>query len=156
RLGAGRHDVGEVYRVLLDGLAGAGRSAGLTRIHTTVVDDDEPAPEDRRSALVAAGWELDGDRLELHAQTGVHPRPDDVVEIDPADPASVTVMSAVMAESLDDYDRDEVAAQGAEAVAAGYRDLMVGGGDLAPWLDHRGTQGVYGIVATVAYPQDWS
>lgn len=156
RLGAGRRDVGEVYRVLLDGLAGAARSAGLTRIHTTVVDADEPAPEDRRSALVAAGWELDGDRLELHAQTGVHPRPDDVVEIDPADPAVVTVMAAAMAESLDDYDRDQVAALGAEAAAAGYRDMMVGGGARVPWLAHRGPQGVDGIVAIGAYPQDWS
>jgi ribosomal protein S18 acetylase RimI-like enzyme len=156
RLDAGRLDAEGIYRVLLDGLAGAARSSGLTRVHTTVVDADEPEPHAKRAALAAAGWELDGDRLELHAQTVRHPRPDDVVEIDPADPAVVAVMAAAMAESLDDYDRDQVAALGADAAAAGYRDMMVGGGAATPWLAHRGSEGVDGIVAIGVYPRDWS
>src|SRR5690606_4572035 len=83
QLEAGRRDAEAVYGVLLDGLAGAARSSGITRVHTSVVDADEPAPHDKRGALAAAGWELDGDRLELHARTVRQPRPDDVVEIDP-------------------------------------------------------------------------
>ncbi|MEE6286602.1 hypothetical protein V2J52_02915 [Georgenia sp. MJ173] len=150
-----RSDIEGVYRVLLDGVAEAARSAGLATVETTVVDADEPAPRQKRAALVAAGWSPDGDRLELTAQPVVTARPDDVVEVDPSDPRVVTVIAAAMAESLDDYDRDQVAALGARDAAVAYRDMMSGGALSVPWLAHLGPEGLDGIAAIQPYPDDW-
>lgn len=150
----GRGDTQEAYRVLLDGVADLARVAGLDSVCTTVVDEDEREPRHKRAALATAGWEPDGDRLELEAPTRVSPRPAAIVELDPSDPAVVGVMAQAMADSLDDYDREQVAALGPERAAVAYRDTMVGD-DPVPWLAHRGDRGIDAVAAIMAYPEDW-
>lgn len=155
RLDPTRPDVEQVYATLLDGIARAARSTGLARVHATVVDRDEPVPQVKRAALLAAGWELDGDRLELAAPAARRARTSDIVEVDPGRPEVVAVMAAAMVESLDDHDREQVATLGAEAAAASYRDMMADPDASVPWLAHRGPEGIDAIAAIMVFPDDW-
>ncbi|WP_154792717.1 GNAT family N-acetyltransferase [Occultella kanbiaonis] len=150
----GRSDAERIYGVLFDGVAGAARSSGLGRVLATVVDADEGEPRAKRAALAAAGWEVDEDRLELEATPSASLRGDGIVEIDPSDPEVVAVMAAAMAQSLDGYDQDQVAALGPTAAAAAYRDMMARP-DGPPWLAHRGPDGLDGVVAIMAFPEHW-
>ncbi|MBZ2198191.1 GNAT family N-acetyltransferase [Occultella gossypii] len=150
----GRSDLERVYGVLFDGVAAAARSSGLGRVLVTVVDADEGAPRAKRAALAAAGWAVDDDRLELEVPPSASVRGDGIAEIDPSDPEVVAVMAAAMAQSLDGYDRDQVAALGATIAAVVYRDMMARP-DGPPWLAHRGPDGLDGVVAIMAFPEDW-
>ncbi|MEV4902335.1 GNAT family N-acetyltransferase [Citricoccus sp. NPDC055426] len=163
-------DLAEIYGVLLDGIASSARSTALARVEVTVVDADEPDPEVKRAVLAARGWQIDGDRLELQAETGATTDArgdgrDRIVEIDPFDPRVVQVMAAAMADSLDHHDRTQVARLGPEAAAAAHRDMMTEGPASVPWLAHRGSapgpgadeiDSIVGIAAIQAYPTDWS
>lgn len=153
----GRTDAVELYGFLLEGVRQAARSAGTTTVHATVVDREEIFAQERREALSRAGWQPEGERLELGATPVRHPDGEGIVEIDPSRPEVVSVMSASMAASLDDYDRDQVAALGPEGAAAVYRDMMVGGRHApVPWIAHRGPDRIDGVAAIQVYPQDWN
>lgn len=89
QVAADRPDLDRVYRTLLDGVARAARATGLTHVHATVVDRDEPAPRHKRAALAATGWGVDDDRLELEARPTRHHSVDGVVEVDPGRPEVV-------------------------------------------------------------------
>lgn len=162
-------NLADIYGALFDGIASAARSTALALVEVTVVDADESAPEVKRAALTTRGWEIDGDRLELEAGTvpgaTSEARPDgrdEIVDIDPFDPRVVRVMAAAMSDSLDHYDRTQVALLGPEAAATAYRDMMTEGSPTVPWLAHRasspshGTGDIVGIAAIQAFPTDWS
>ncbi|MFL4473601.1 hypothetical protein ACIPVK_06360 [Paeniglutamicibacter sp. MACA_103] len=167
-------DPAELYGVLFDGVARAARATGLQRVEVSVVDRQDPEPEAKRAALLARGWVVDSDRLELEATTEGRLVPGDipgrapadlpgadngegrVIEIDPADREVVRVMAAAMGNSLDDYDRTRVAELGAQRAAIAYRDMMAEGPRRVPWLAHRDRSGINGIAAIQRYPTDWS
>ncbi|MGC5627059.1 GNAT family N-acetyltransferase [Georgenia sp. Z1344] len=145
----------EVVRLLLDAVAARAAAGGADRVHA-VVTDDEPAPAARRAALAAAGWLPDGDRLELSALPAPGDLPPGVVEVDPTDNAVLDVLAAAMADSLDDYDRDQVAELGPAAAARAYRDMLVSSGNgTAPWLGHVAGSDLKGVAALEGFDTDW-
>ncbi|MGC5616358.1 GNAT family N-acetyltransferase [Georgenia sp. Z1491] len=155
RLDAAHPDVVELVRLLLDAVAARATATGAVRVHAVVTDDDS-APDARRTALAAAGWLPDGDRLELSAVPVLRDLPAGVVEVDPSDPAVLEVLGAAMADSLDDYDRVQVAELGPVAAALAYRDMLASSGRRpVPWFGHSTGSGLDGVAALEGFDTDW-
>jgi ribosomal protein S18 acetylase RimI-like enzyme len=134
----------------------------VAAVEVSVTDAQDRGPDAKRAALRSHNWMVDADLLQLEASTEglVVPEVDigqgGIIEIDASDPEVVRVMAAAMTDSLDGYDRDRVAALGAEQAAQGYRDMKADGPTQVPWLAHRGPGGIDGIAAIQPYPTDWA
>lgn len=150
-------DVARCYSILVDGLARAAAASGLPRIVTSVVDAWMPSPDALARCLADHGWRLDEERLELVATPRRSTPSDEIAGIDPHDPDVTAVMAAAMADSLDGYDREQVARHGPADAAVRYRDMMLEGLPHQPWLVHRDAERhiVDGIAAVANLGDEW-
>lgn len=106
----------------------AARSTGLEQLNVSVIDTQDWRAEGKRAALRQRGWTAVEDRLELEihlpgattdpSRSGPDHPEGTVTEIDPSGLEVLRVVAAAMADSLDGYDRNQVAALGPQAAAA--------------------------------------
>lgn len=147
-------DSAPIHDALISGVMEAARSAGIAEVETTIVDRDEQFPDDLRAAMSRHNWEVDSERLMLEIPARSRPHAAQIADVSPHDDAVVEVMALAMAESLDDYDRSQVAKLGPSAAASQYRDMMAQGASDQTWLIHWGDDGPNGIAAVLNFPDE--